>query len=196
MIPVQRPTCPDWLRQKGKTWATKYKKSRFNYKPPPFRWPQYRGKLVNQLLLPILIEMSKGHCAYCDGYELGAISRETIDHFEPKSKFPDKSFEWENLFPACDACQSARREEFDSDMLKPDEAEYEFERFFKVNYATGHLVPNPAASPQDQHRADVTIRLFGLNRTQLVSSRRRAVREDSCLPIDERSFRFLCLPKP
>ena len=77
--------------------------------------------------------MTQRHCAFCDG-PLGIESRETVEHFRPKSKFPELAFAWENLFPCCDVCQSHKGERFDLHLLKPDDDDYHFERYFVVNF--------------------------------------------------------------
>jgi uncharacterized protein (TIGR02646 family) len=119
--------------------------------------------------------MTAGHCAYCDGYELGESSRETIDHFRPKSRFPELAFAWQNLFPACDSCQLAKRD-FHEQLLKPDEEGYEFARYFVLNFKTGDLEPNPGALPEEQQKAQNTIALLSLNRAPLARGRLRAAR--------------------
>jgi len=50
--------------------------------------------------------MTQAHCAFCDG-QIGAESRETVEHFRPKGLFPELAYAWDNLFPCCDLCQSA-----------------------------------------------------------------------------------------
>ncbi|MBK7937438.1 MAG: hypothetical protein IPJ82_10265 [Lewinellaceae bacterium] len=54
-------------------------------------------------------------------------------------------------------------EQFDDALLRPDEPDYSFERYFICNFSTGEIEVNPAASEIDQQRADVSIRLFGFN---------------------------------
>ena len=194
MIRLHRLPCPEWLLVNGPRWATAYANARANGDRSPFRWRELGGQPVNQLIYPILREMTARHCAYCDHFELGAMSRETIDHFKPKSQYPSLAYAWENLFPACDACQAARREQYRTTLLRPDATDYDFHRFFVVNYATGQMVPNPAANERDRRRAKTTIDLFGLNRPALVSSRYLALRwfpADSVVPIGERPFRFM-----
>jgi uncharacterized protein (TIGR02646 family) len=194
MIRLHRPPCPEFLRVNGPRWAAAFANARKNGDRNPFRWREFNGQPVNRLIYPILGEMTSGHCAYCDHFELGAGSRETIYHFKPKSTYPLWAYTWENLFPACDACQSSRLERYGPSLLRPDSREYDFHRFFVVNYATGRLDANPAAHEGDKRRARKTIALFGLNRPALVSSRYRAIRQypvDSPEPINQRPFRFL-----
>jgi uncharacterized protein (TIGR02646 family) len=138
-----------------------------------FRWPEVDGVALNQLLFPTLRRMTAGHCAYCDHFELGEGSRETIDHFRPKSRFPEFAYAWDNLFPACDQCQQHKVEDFHDDLLRPDEPGYRFERYFLFNSHTGMIEINPQASPDDQRRAAFTRVTFGLNQGRRPDARRR-----------------------
>jgi hypothetical protein len=59
-------------------------------------------------------------------------------------------------------CQQ-KGEDFDESLLQPDADDYEFDRFFSWDFTTGILKINTLATPEDQHRADVTIKLYNLN---------------------------------
>jgi len=115
--------------------------------------------------------MTGDRCAFCDG-PLLVESRATIEHFKPKGIYPTLAYNWENLFPCCDLCQSNKLETFDELLLKPDLVGYAFAIYFVANYRTGELEPSPAASEVDQTRAMRTIELYGLN-----SARRKAARK-------------------
>ena len=104
---------------------------------------------------------------------MAALSVETIEHFYPKSSYPDRAFEWRNLFYCCTRCQAAKKESFDIGILKPDEADYEFRRYFTCDYTTGKIGPNFTADPDDQQRAETTIAHYKLNDGILTGERRR-----------------------
>ena len=57
-------------------------------------------------------------------------------------------------------------------LLKPDEADYEFSRYFMCDYASGRIEVNPGASSPDQKRANETLRLYRLNEDKLPLARR------------------------
>ncbi len=59
-------------------------------------------------------------------------------------------------------CQQ-KRDDFDDALLRPDAADYEFDRYFRWDFTTGEMKINTLAPSEDQHRADVTIRLYRLN---------------------------------
>jgi uncharacterized protein (TIGR02646 family) len=160
MFKFTRPECPDYLadcwEQLGDRFATNRllnSKYRFDW-TAAFRYSE---------TLEHLIQMTQGHCAFCDGGDLGAVSRKTIEHFRPKSTFHHLAYKWENLYPCCDRCQSEKLEKFHEILLVGDEDGYEFDKYFMVDYSAGTLTPNPLANPADQRRAQITIDLYGLN---------------------------------
>ncbi len=118
-----------------------------------------------------------------------------IDHFRPKSRpeFYYLAYAWTNLFLTCTACNSAKREQWDEALLRPDEEDFAFERYFYAE-ATGELIPRPGASTVDQHRARRTIAILGLNAGDKVLARRsaaRAMRRAAPGELDEFPYRFL-----
>lgn len=159
-----------------------------------FRWRVHEGQAVNRIILPALRGMTGGHCAYCDGFPIETVSRETIDHFRPKSLFPELAYLWENLFLACDRCQAAKADYFSSAMLKPDEDEYAFQRFFQVDFKTGRLEPNSAAPEADQERASITIRALRLNEHGRPMARIRALKDFGRLAPEEQSLELRDFP--
>ncbi|MCB9798082.1 MAG: TIGR02646 family protein [Alphaproteobacteria bacterium] len=164
-----------------------------------FKWPKLAGRSLAEHLEAPLQAMTDEHCAYCDGYPTNGLATRTIDHFRPKSTFPELAFDWTNLYPACNACQE-RRDAWDDGLIAPDAPDYSFSRFFLYDPHTGEVRVNLCASPADQARAKVTIRLFRLNqdgrpRHRLrMHERWRACRHDPALndPIDW-PYRFALL---
>lgn len=142
----------------------------------PWRWPVKDGYPINQLLLEPLRTQTASHCSFCDGFPVATLSVETIEHFYPKSSFPEKAFEWQNLFYCCTRCQAAKKENFDPQLLKPDESDYDFSRYFICAYTTGKIDPNPRSSLNNQKRAEVTIILYDLNGASRPESRRMTLR--------------------
>jgi len=139
-----------------------------------------------------LMAMTQYHCAFCDG-GLGVTSRETVEHFRPKSSFPQLAYEWPNLFPCCDKCQSQKSGKFDEALLKPDEPDYSFENFFISNYKTGELEPLPNAPATIRNQAEVTIKLYGLNSKARANARLRELKgfkRDQEKYMDDFSYRF------
>lgn len=54
-----------------------------------------------------LVESSSGKCAFCECIPSEGGNVE-VEHFKPKSKYPNFTFEWENLLPACRRCNGSK----------------------------------------------------------------------------------------
>lgn len=65
------------------------------------RWDKFREDDRNHpdSAFRQLAQMRRGKCAYCEYGEA-----DEIDHYLPKSSFPEKMFDWENMLPACGSC--------------------------------------------------------------------------------------------
>lgn len=92
------------------------------------------NEMRNQLCL-----ITKEHCSFCDGHPIGKESKETIEHYYPKSEFPLKSYDWDNLFYCCDKCQSEANKIQFQETLKPDSASYQFSDYFYFDLGSGEL---------------------------------------------------------
>jgi uncharacterized protein (TIGR02646 family) len=187
MMPCERPEAPPFLVEKGSDWTAAWLSRRAT--GGTFSWPRHEGQPANRALQPPLMAMTAEHCAYCDGFPIDETGIPSIDHFRPKSSFPALAFAWDNLFPACQRCQGAKLERFDADLLRPDAPDFAFARYFLVDYDTGLLRANPGASADDQHRAELTIELFGLNEGRRPTMRWRELRRPSDEP--DRPYRYL-----
>jgi len=197
MYPFIRTECPDHLRECWEELGVKYEASKIKDSKYSFIWyAAFRYDEVRKLLTA----MTNEHCAFCDGGDLGAMSRETLEHFRPKSRkeFYRLAYNWENLYPCCDRCQSEKLEKYDAALLIADEAGYDFNDYFMVDYITGEILPNPLASAANQHRADTTIRIYGLNvepRTKIRKKelKRYLQRDESTDVLDDFSYRFFLM---
>lgn len=195
MIKFNRPAPPPFLAENYKQWGREHKQRRDSNPSAAFQWKSHQGQRVNELILQALDVVAKQHCAFCDGYPLGTFARRTIEHFRPVSRYPRLAYVWHNLFVCCDICQSAKLEAFDKHLLKPDREDYAFERYFIINYKSGELEANPAASETEQQCARLTIEIYGLNRYGRPQSRLRAYRDYQQLAnqgytLDDFPYRF------
>ena len=55
-----------------------------------------------------LLNMSEDKCAYCEAYLDEKSMYMEVEHFLPKSKYPDKVVSWNNLLPACKHCNASK----------------------------------------------------------------------------------------
>jgi len=162
-----------------------------------FQWPRREGQSLLAIVREALAAMTAGHCAYCDGHPIDATGAETVDHFRPKSHpaFHELVCTWTNLFLTCTACNHAKGEQWDEALLRPDDLDFSFERYFEYRFDSGKLQPASAATLEEQLRTVRTIEIFNLNRSGACASRKRvmhwmqrAVAEDD---LDSYAYRYL-----
>ncbi len=181
---VAKPEC---LIENADKWTKDWKKR--HKKGEDFYWHEYENQKVNHILNEALAELTASHCSYCDKYplKLGVIER-TIDHFKPKSKYLNLAFAWDNLFLACSQCQKYKRDLFPDDVepLKPDEADYDFDYWFEIEWKSSKIQPNPIRSTKEQAKAQTTINFLGLNNDD-----RPGAREEELLKFQDSKNRHL-----
>jgi len=178
MMAFKRTKRPLLLEKYGQEASREYEKKKSQDPSHTFHWPIREGVSLGEVARNELKTMTQSHCCYCDAADLGAASEESIDHFKPKGleKFYRLVCEWTNLYLACTVCNRSKREQWDELLLRPDEVDYEFIKYFSYYSDTGELAPNPGASQIDQRRNEVTINVFNLNRSAACRARIRAVK--------------------
>jgi len=193
-----RLEAPDFWNTHAPRWNEQWRARKQDNPGAQFSWYQHEGRPVNQHIIPILKQQTQDHCSYCDGYP-PVLGDDTIDHFQPKGDplFHHHAYTWGNLYVACAHCQRAKMEQYSTDLLRPDEQEYRFERYFIYNFNTHHVEVDPSATEDYQRRAALTIRIFQFNHTGKVAMRRNEFerwiykkREENA-HIDDFAFRFM-----
>jgi len=196
MRKLTRVDAPAFLLEKWEEWGIHWEERRAGNPNAAFHWHVIDGEPINQRLLPLLKSQTQDHCSFCDGYPVNSVSVETIEHFRPKITFPRDAYSWGNLFYCCTHCQQ-KGAQFEEALLKPDEADYEFDRYFRWDFITGEIKVNEKASLPDQNRAAITIDMYHLNEFH-PEWRRRELRKRSQGtndPLDDFSYRhFISYP--
>lgn len=114
-----------------------------------------------------LMEEFDGKCAYCDS-KIGVTSHGNIEHFYPKSLYPEKISDIDNLLIACQICDMSKAAKFplDSDgnpqLLNPRSDKFE-EHIDLASDGTLHGVTE---------KGRVTVDILKLNRPELIERRR------------------------
>ncbi len=193
MQPCTRGPAPTLLATHGQSVGADYAARRGADPAFEFRWPRRDGQSLYDEAHAGVSAMTDQHCAYCDGFPLDATGREEVDHFKPKSRpeFYPLVCDWTNLFLCCTACNGAKREQWDADLLRPDAPGYAFEAYFEYRFDTGELRPASTASAEAQRRAGRTIEILDLNRAGNCANRKRARRCYSRGDQEGNDFRFL-----
>jgi uncharacterized protein (TIGR02646 family) len=160
-----RGACPQSLQANRARWTRRWR--RILEGRARGDWATPRAK---QALKEAVTQLTHGKCVYCEGY-LGAQSWTGVEHYRPKSN-PDQAFEWTNLFPVCDICNGRKgSEDHRGVLLKPDDEDPE--RYFSVHPDTGSVDVALGLSAEESARAEATIRLCDLQRTELCDERAR-----------------------
>lgn len=184
--------------EKEEEWGERYKKNReekgISFE---FQWPKVEKVKLNQKLLPTLRQISQNHCFYCDAFPTEIIG-ESIDHFKPKGNplFYVDVCKWENLYLACKHCQDSKKEDYNELLLRPDETDYDFEKYFEYNSISGEIDIKVNISEDDKEKAEVTRRIFGFNQEKKIEDRKRFFRlwhidPDREQQIDTYNYRFM-----
>jgi uncharacterized protein (TIGR02646 family) len=192
----QRLPAPQFLTERWEQWGREWEQRRRENASAAFHWHRLDDEAVNDKLLGPLMAQVQDHCSFCDNFPVCPPSKDTIDHFRPKTLFPLLAYNWENLYYCCDFCQT-KGNFFHDDLLQPDSPEYTFERFFLWDFTTGEILVNPLASPEDKRRAECTRTNYRLNekhpRFRRMARRRRGRFNDD--PLDDFAYRdFVSAP--
>src|SRR5271166_615355 len=115
-------------------------------------------------------------CMFCSGSECSQV-----EHFRPKAVFPIEAMDWENFLWICGICNQSKGDRFPPD-TEPGErivdptTENVWEFFFIDEF--GNLTPRwrPDLESIDP-RADITIRIIGLDRDALQLTRQARLRD-------------------
>lgn len=94
----QRVDEPLILRENHVRWTAKWVKSSQDNTAAKFNWYQFEGRSAREHILPSLAEQTDSHCSFCDAFPVRGVSNEIIEHFRPKSQFPDLAYSWINLY--------------------------------------------------------------------------------------------------
>ncbi len=195
MIAIKRTEEPEIFRSDSMENAREKLKNRYNDEMAQSRM-QFDMSILNKVKSDLL-GMCSNKCAYCES-TIGIVSPGVIEHYRPKSgargltgeyhknHYWWLSYDWENCLISCEVCNSKKRTYFPLENEK---------NRAKVN-ATGKallkekpLLLNPCNDQPDDHfnflengkiaplteRGEVTIKLMGLNRRNLVAQRSHTI---------------------
>lgn len=111
-----------------------------------------------------LEQMQGERCAYCE-CDLNQHGRH-IEHFRQRARYPQGTFDWNNLFGSCDSEASCGKHKDacgpynPGDLIKPDSEDPEHFFLFVTN---GSIALRSGLTDTEQHRARETLRIFNLD---------------------------------
>lgn len=186
---------PEILKDSWEKWGKTYQEKRLENPAHEFTWPKINGTPLNQLLREDLLNQTQAHCSYCDKYPLDRGDH-TIDHFRPKSHldFYLEVCHWHNLYIACYGCQFAKKAAYSELFLRPDAADYSFEKYFIYNYLDDSIDIREDIAAADKDRAAYTCKTLGLNDLGLRKARgrtRKLYEAQTYSSIDDYDFRYI-----
>jgi len=142
-------------------------------------WKQARRtKTVREGVFGVLCSMAgeRKRCMYCED------SRGTdIDHFWPKSAYPQRTFQWVNMLLSCSGCQRAKGDRFPLNeagepLLIDPTAEDPWEYLFYVSQTGVITARFDPGTGQESPKGLATTDLLPLNDEAISSGRKRVSR--------------------
>lgn len=171
MIKVARSPKPDILERSQQNWTSVLLQAATDAERR-----RVEGKYKNRAIKDAIVAMFHGKCAYCES-KISHIAYGHIEHFKPKSTFPELTFEWTNLLLSCPICNGT---EFKGDcfpeaseggpLINPcDETpaehfEFVFDPAAKLASVIGKTI-----------RGQTTEKILGLNRNDLRDYRSKII---------------------
>ncbi|MCI5147249.1 MAG: hypothetical protein D3923_17410 [Candidatus Electrothrix sp. AR3] len=169
MIPVvKQPPPPDFSEQ------VEIPGSRFLKQIAKPTSKQWQGKEYWQRVLPEMRKAYKGICAYSASWIPHATGSHSIDHFHPKSQFPELAYVWDNYRYASARFNSRKGTHIivDPCTLLPG--------WFILDFKTFFVKPNPELSSKQRQPLGETIELLKLNKDDDLVSERQAWYVEYC----------------
>ncbi len=127
-------------------------------------WTDIRNRIRQDA--EALYEAFRGKCAFCES-RMAHVSSPHIEHYRPKSLFPDLAFVWENWLLSCGRCNDKKWAHFPSCNEQPCVIDPTSEE------PSNHIEFNGYLALGKTERGSETIRLVGLNRSPLEDERSR-----------------------
>lgn len=162
MISLDKMAIPDILKYKADIWKDRIIKDiQLGKKSSTYLKRRYTHPEIKSSLLAETSEK----CAYCES-KLTHIAFGHIEHIKPKSKFPELTFQWENLTLACELCNGNKSDfhEEEYTILNP-----------YVDDISKNLIYLGALAYGLSEKGKLTVTKLSLNRVSLIERRREAL---------------------
>lgn len=140
---VRKRLTPKWVR---------HYRERKGKKPSDTYWRDFQ---------PALSDVFFSLCAYCE-----AVCKGEVDHFRPKSRFPELVYRWSNWVLACHTCNQNKQEKWPpGGYVNPcaRSAQARPEAHLDFDTKTAEVLSRRNGTAAQQRRSLATIRDLGLN---------------------------------
>lgn len=158
MIKIIKTAEPSILQTHKASWTSDL----MNYITSNAKIPDVVKNRYNQPEIKSALE-SETHnkCMYCES-KISDVTYAHIEHYKPKSKYPQETFEWNNLGLACPICNTNKNDIFDETcpIVNP----------YKDN-PNDHFISLGTMICHKDKRGEITEKLLELNRPHLMESR-------------------------
>lgn len=169
MIKLYRNPKPKILKDNQTTWTNALLNAVSQYgdysKIPKDIKDQLLKYYRHEKIKEALFTSSLQKCAFCE-IKPGESGNIEVEHFAPKSLYPERAFDWENFLPACRKCNGSKddHDTLNEPIINPydlDPAEAFYYKDIKI------------AAKDNQHKkpAELTIKICGLNSSRLLRPR-------------------------
>lgn len=177
MIQVTRTKKPDVLVQNAENWTNEYLNAKQVYDNSKTlenkkNFQNIEKRYNHNEVKTSLKKMFEKKCAFCESHIIH-VDYGQIEHFMPKSKYPNLCFEWNNFLLSCSICngKSNKGDKFPLDQeggpfINPVDENPENYLKFEFDEITKTFLIFPK-----NDRAVTTIKELGLNRDDLVENR-------------------------
>ncbi|HOC20237.1 MAG TPA: hypothetical protein PKL16_01885 [Anaerolineae bacterium] len=166
MIKVRRGPQPEGFHERAISWQTRFEQERESN--PSLTITRFWDRIRNEIRADAehLYHVSHGKCAFCESY-MADVSTPHIEHYRPKSKFPELAFVWDNWLLSCQCCNGKKWGHFPicedlPCLIDPGNEDPEMHITFE-GYTPISKTP----------RGEKTIELLGLRRSPLEDERSR-----------------------
>ena len=189
---IDRGAEPDGVAELAREYTqgwVRYFRDREGARPTDYRWADFRAALG---------ERSDGACWYCErlcepASYVGGIAA-TLDHFKPRSRFPELAYEWSNWVFSCRRCNGAKGNQWpENGYVDPadNDAGERPERYFDYDARTHAIIPTSDLSADERRRALDTIDDLGLNELDIQFYRhdwiRQVIEDVREFPVEDRA---------
>lgn len=173
MIPVQRPAAAAALSPQVRAALAKRQQGASKLKAGEKKigtaWANFLSSKPKVAVAAALDQCFRYKCAYCE-----SVAAQDIEHFYPKTRYPQRMFDWENFLRGCKNCNNFKLDQFPlTAMSTPqllDPCSDEPLDYFVWDFETGLIGLRPEAGFHE--RAKATRDILRLNSEPLREERR------------------------